>query len=162
GLRQRSAKGLHLGCMDMSACQTPADKTSNSTILKVRNALVEIQAEFADLNLNTSAQRDLVDTVAVDVGTIQRSDVAERERRVRSGERGVPTRHGHSVQEDIRVWMAACDALVGVQQEACALVGSGMGDQQRRTSWQGGNCVFLILAQGVDDRRFSTLVHRRK
>ena len=97
---------------------------------------VEDEAELADLDLVAGLQRGLVDALAVDVGAVERADVADDEAVALAAEVGVLARDGDVVEEDVAVGVPAGVDLVVVEQEARAGVGSAQDDEQRRAGPQ--------------------------
>src|SRR5690606_15965102 len=97
----------------------------------------EHQPELADLHLVAVLQQHRpVDPVAVDVGAVEAADVADREALRTAAELRVPTGHGHVIEEDLALGVAAGVDLLGVEQEPAAGARTALDDQQRAAGRQ--------------------------
>src|SRR5919206_1844100 len=76
------------------------------------------ESELADLHLVPSRQRGGVDPLAVDIRTVQRSDIMHRVSAAFTAKLGMPARHGDIVQKDVAVRMTASADDVLIEQEA--------------------------------------------
>ena len=70
-----------------------------------------------------------LDADAVEIGAVQRPEVAHLERGADADELGVATRDRHVVEEDVGVGMPPGDREVGVEQEARTDVGAATHDE---------------------------------
>src|SRR3954447_11654779 len=77
----------------------------------------EHQLELADLQLVTGGELRLVDALPVDVGAVEASVVVEVEPVVSPADLGVAAGHGHVVEKDVALRVAACRGDVLVDQE---------------------------------------------
>src|SRR3954449_3172949 len=100
-------------------------------------ALEEHQPVLADLDLVGVLEQDGVDPVAVDVGAVEAAGVGHGERVALTGERRVPTRHRHVVEEDLAVGVTAGGDDVLVEQEPAARAGTSLYDEQCRPDRKG-------------------------
>ena len=126
----------------------PRGRSGLATIARRRSEVeargVERQSELADLHLCAVAQQGGLDADSVEVGAVERAEVAYLERRADAHELRVPARDGHVVEEDVGVGVTADGRHVGVEQEAGPDVGAAADDEQRRTRRQRGDRLLLF------------------
>ena len=113
---------------------------------------IEDQAVLADLHLVAAGERRVVDAFPVDVGAVERADVAHREAVVDPAELGMPPGHGDVVEEDVAGRVPAGGGDVGVEQEPAAGVGATAYDEQRRS---GGSASTAAWSAGERPSAFS-------
>src|SRR4051794_13796541 len=90
----------------------------------------EHELELPDLELVAVAQRDLgLDALPVEVGAVERADVAELVPLAAVHDLGVATRHGDVVEEDVAVGVTAGFGDVAVEHELRPGVGTSLDDQ---------------------------------
>src|SRR5215475_4917048 len=90
----------------------------------------EQQPELADLDLVPADQLGLLDPLPVHVGAVQAAHVAHGEPGTVPVELGVPPGHGHVVEEDVAVRMAARGGQLAVEPEPDARIRSLHDDLQ--------------------------------
>src|SRR5215469_4882793 len=94
-------------------------------------ALQEDQAELADLDLVSPAERDFLDPVPVHVGAVEAADIAHGKPGAVAVELGMPPGYGHVVEEDVAVRPAAHHRQVAVKQEPASRVRPALDHEQR-------------------------------
>src|SRR5450631_3178250 len=109
---------------------------------------IEHQPELADLDLVTSLQCGLVDPFPVDVGAVQRTDVAHQEDIALAAKGRMLARDRHVVKEDVTLGMATRADFVRVEQETCTGVRAAKDYQQRRAGTQCLNSGLVLSGQG--------------
>ena len=100
-----------------------------------------------------------VDALAVEVGAVEAADVADDEAAALADELRVPAGHGHVVEEDVALRVAAGGRDVGVEQEAAAGVGAALDDEQRAAGRQRPRAAPCVV--GAARRRGRRLVLER-
>src|ERR1700684_803882 len=98
-----------------------ADLRASTTALGLGAAVgEEHEAEFAHLNLIPAAERRFLDPLPVDMRAVEAAHVPDGEAVPVPVELGVPAGHGHVIEEDVALRMAAGRGQIAVEQEPAA------------------------------------------